>query len=129
MKLKANAVAMRKVPNHSQNNQMWPNSSQIDPNNAQTRSSKVEGHGIGGSLEEGTPEKACHAWEVADVWASCAKEALLENRFLTSIFYFQHRFLTDVETSDVNIINVNIGLKTDVNIHYTTSIFTKTDVI
>lgn len=61
MKLKANAVAMRKVPNHSQNNQMWPNSSQMEPNNAQTRSSKVEGHGIGGLLEEGTLEKACHA--------------------------------------------------------------------
>jgi len=46
------------------------------------------------------------------------------------VFYFQHRFLTDVETTDVNIINVNIGFqKTDVNIHRTTSIFTKIDVV
>jgi len=42
------------------------------------------------------------------------------------VFDFQHRFLTNVETTDVNIINVNIGFqKTNVNIHYTTSAFYK----
>ena len=58
------------------------------------------------------------------VYSSKIVEILLENRLLTLItFNFQHRLLTDVETIDVNIINVNIGfLKTDVNIHYTTSV-------
>ena len=48
---------------------------------------------------------------------------LLENRILTSVF----STLTDVETTDVNKLNVNISLKkkNDVNIQYTTS----TDVV
>jgi len=56
---------------------------------------------------------------------------LLENKLLTLVvFNFQHWFSTDVEITDVNIINVNIGFqKIDVNIHYTTSIFMKTDVV
>ena len=58
-------------------------------------------------------------------------EILVENRFLTSVvFYLQYRFLIDVETIDVNFINVNIDFqKIDVNIHYPTSVITKTDVI
>ena len=46
---------------------------------------------------------------------------LLENKLLTLVvFNFQHWFSTDVEITDVNIINVNIGFqKIDVNIHST----------
>lgn len=47
---------------------------------------------------------------------------LLENRILTSVF----STLIDVETTDVNKLNVNISFKkNDVNIQYTTS----TDVV
>ena len=58
-------------------------------------------------------------------------ESLLKNRVSTSVIKdFQHRLLTDVETTDIKSINVNINYeKIDVKIHNTTSIFMKTDVI
>ena len=46
--------------------------------------------------------------------------------FNIDFFNFQHQLLTNVETTDVSELNVNIDLlKTNVNIQYTTSIFKK----
>lgn len=43
--------------------------------------------------------------------------------FNINFFNFQHQLLTNVETTDVSELNVNIDLlKTNVNIQYTTSI-------
>lgn len=44
--------------------------------------------------------------------------SLLENMISTLVIYdFQHRFLTDVEITNINELNVNIDfLKTDINI-------------
>ena len=40
------------------------------------------------------------------------KSLLLKYRLLTSVvFHFEHRFLVDVETTNVNIINVNISFQ------------------
>jgi len=56
---------------------------------------------------------------------------LLDNRILTSvIFYFQHRLLTNVETTNIKSINVNINFyKTEIDIHYSTLVFKKTNVV
>ena len=37
--------------------------------------------------------------------------SLLENGVLTSVKYFQHQLLTDVETIDIKSNNINIGFK------------------
>ena len=54
-----------------------------------------------------------------------SKLTLLENRLFTSVIKdFQHRLLTDVETTDIKSNNVNIGFsKNDVKINHTTSVF------
>ena len=53
--------------------------------------------------------------------------SLVENSLLTSvIFDYQHRFLTNVETTYVKELNVNIVfMKTNVNIHYTRTFLKK----
>lgn len=49
---------------------------------------------------------------------------LFINILTSVVFDFQHRFLTDVKTTNVIELNVNISFwKTNVNIQYITSIF------